>query len=372
MDYHYETQPNPNPLSWYLHNNSHWFHVFEVAVNHFVELIACWLLLVPLRKCWLIGAIIQITFQLILIVSGNLSFLNWLTMIPALAGLDDLFLARYLRFLFWPKEIATALKCQAHCLEEDKKQQQTGGWSYIQAFNPKQSSTKHAAYQCLALALTALIGVYSLPVVENLISPGQIMNTSFDNFRIVFFFFFFFMFVTNSVFEIVIYFLFCFSFEMQRHEVIFEVTHDSKVNKYSKWTEVIFKCKPGPLDRRPCVITPYHYRLDWQIWFAGFPPHSPFSGRNAWIFLFARQLLLAEKATLDLLDQSFVKAFYGDGTDNKTRAPTFIRAQMYLYQFTDDVSEKNWWKRTKTLDNYLPPIHLKDHQFQDILRQLGR
>jgi hypothetical protein len=44
QDYHYETQPVPNPLSWYLHNNARSFHAFEVAVNHGVELVAPWLL----------------------------------------------------------------------------------------------------------------------------------------------------------------------------------------------------------------------------------------------------------------------------------------------------------------------------------------
>ena len=34
------------------------------------------------------------------------------------------------------------------------------------------------------------------------------------------------------------------------------------------WLEYEFKCKPGAVDRLPCVITPYHYRLDWLMWFA--------------------------------------------------------------------------------------------------------
>lgn len=34
--------------------------------------------------------------------------------------------------------------------------------------------------------------------------------------------------------------------------------------------EYEFPCKPGRVDRRPCVITPYHYRMDWLMWFAAF------------------------------------------------------------------------------------------------------
>ena len=36
------------------------------------------------------------------------------------------------------------------------------------------------------------------------------------------------------------------------------------------WEEYQFRCKPGDPKRRPCVISPYHYRLDWLMWFAAF------------------------------------------------------------------------------------------------------
>ena len=32
------------------------------------------------------------------------------------------------------------------------------------------------------------------------------------------------------------------------------------------WAPLDFKCLPGTLDRRPCLVTPYHYRLDWETW----------------------------------------------------------------------------------------------------------
>ena len=46
-----------------------------------MELVFPFLLLVPFRKLRLAGGLIQIMFQLVLISSGNLSFLNWLTMV---------------------------------------------------------------------------------------------------------------------------------------------------------------------------------------------------------------------------------------------------------------------------------------------------
>lgn len=39
LDYHYETQPMPGPLSWYFHWSPEWTHKGGVLFNHFVELI---------------------------------------------------------------------------------------------------------------------------------------------------------------------------------------------------------------------------------------------------------------------------------------------------------------------------------------------
>src|SRR5436309_2522801 len=40
--FHYETQPIPNPLSWYVHFMPLWFHRGAVLFNHFTELVAPW------------------------------------------------------------------------------------------------------------------------------------------------------------------------------------------------------------------------------------------------------------------------------------------------------------------------------------------
>ncbi len=54
----------------------------------------------------------------------------------------------------------------------------------------------------------------------------------------------------------------------ERNEIIFEGSDDAVITPESQWKAYEFKCKPGDPFRRPCVISPYHYRLDWQIWFA--------------------------------------------------------------------------------------------------------
>ncbi len=86
--YHYETQPIPNPLSSLLHFMPQWFHQLGTLWNHFKS----WL---PrgspsgLAGCDMLQDSSLVSFQVILILSGNLSFLNWVTIIPALACFDD-------------------------------------------------------------------------------------------------------------------------------------------------------------------------------------------------------------------------------------------------------------------------------------------
>lgn len=54
-----------------------------------VELGASWLLLAPVRLLCMLGGGIQTAFQLAIIVSGNLSFLNHLTILPFIWCFDD-------------------------------------------------------------------------------------------------------------------------------------------------------------------------------------------------------------------------------------------------------------------------------------------
>jgi hypothetical protein len=95
MVFHYETQPVPNPLSWYFHHLPVWFHRLEVLFNHLVELIAPFFVFGPRRARHVAGAL-MVVFQVLLILSGNLSFLNWLTLTIAVACFDDGLLGRLL------------------------------------------------------------------------------------------------------------------------------------------------------------------------------------------------------------------------------------------------------------------------------------
>src|SRR5437867_5864614 len=95
LDYHYETQPIPNPLSRIMHFMPHWFQALGVLFNHLNELVAPWFVFTP-RRVRHVAGVLLLSFQVFLILSGNLSFLNYLTIVPILGCFDDSLLRRIL------------------------------------------------------------------------------------------------------------------------------------------------------------------------------------------------------------------------------------------------------------------------------------
>ena len=68
--FHYETQPLPNPLSWYFNQFPLIMHQLGALWNHFCELIVPWSLFAPRRwRRW--GGLFLIAFQTLLILSGR-------------------------------------------------------------------------------------------------------------------------------------------------------------------------------------------------------------------------------------------------------------------------------------------------------------
>src|SRR2546421_2967051 len=85
--YHHETQPMPNPLSWFFHNLPRPLHRLEVAANHFAQLVVPFLLFTPQPVASAAAGVIVAT-QLWLVLSGNFAWLNWLTIVLALPAVD--------------------------------------------------------------------------------------------------------------------------------------------------------------------------------------------------------------------------------------------------------------------------------------------
>ncbi|XP_073345914.1 lipase maturation factor 1 [Pagrus major] len=313
MDYHYETQPVPNPMSYYMHRSPWWFHRFETLSNHLIELIFPFFTFLGRRMCMVNGAV-QILFQVVLIVSGNLSFLNWLTIVPSLACFDDASLG----FLFHSR--GGAKQAVLEIQNEDAAGQ-----------TPKPTKGM-LMRRVVNVSLAVLIGYLSIPVVMNLLSSRQAMNTSFEPLRIV---------NTYGAFG---------SITKERTEVIFQGTlsQDPK-DPEAVWEEYQFLCKPGDVYRRPCLISPYHYRLDWLMWFAAFQTYE----QSEWVIHIAGRLLSNDSAVLSLLDHN---PFQGRET------PRWVRGEHFKYKFsqpgTSSAAQGKWWLR-KRIGAYFPPVNLE-------------
>ena len=85
LDFHFASQPLPTPLAWYAAALPVILRHLGVAATFVVEGPASWLLLCPLRGARHVGAALQVAFQVAIILTGNYTFFNALTIVLALA-----------------------------------------------------------------------------------------------------------------------------------------------------------------------------------------------------------------------------------------------------------------------------------------------
>ena len=304
--YHYETQPLPNPLSHWLHFRPHWFQKAGVLFNHLAELVAPWLVAWP-RIGRLAAGVVMLAFQLTLILSGNLSFLNWLTIVPILACFDD----GLLRHVLPGRLVRRAEHAAGEAVPSCAQAVATG-------------------------AMVIVVAALSVAPIRNLLSPGQRMNTSFDRLALV---------NTYGAFG---------SVGRLRPEIVFEGTRDDSPNPESEWRAYEFPCKPGDVMRRPCVVAPYQYRLDWQIWFAAMSTAE----RYPWTLHLVWKLLHNDRGALSLLANDP----FPEGP------PRWIRARLYRYEFA--AGNDAWWTRT-LVGEWLPPLSVDDLRLRRLLTAYG-
>jgi hypothetical protein len=301
--YHFETQPMPGPLSRWFHFLPHFFLKLGVWFNWLAELVAPLFVFGP-RIARHIAGIIIILLQVILIVSGNLSFLNWLTIIPALACFDDAFWSRLL------PHTLTRRATQAAKIAIPSRPMTITAWT-----------------------VTVIIGLLSIQPVINMLSPGQIMNTSFDPLSLV---------NTYGAFG---------SVGRERYNIVFEGTYDDIPTDSANWKEYPYKGLPTSLDQRPPQVAPYHLRFDWQMWFAamGTPDDYP------WTLTLIAKLLHNDPGALSL----FAANPFPD------KPPLYIRAVLYHYSFAPPGNPgRNYWTRQPIGAPWLPAMAADDPRLQ--------
>jgi hypothetical protein len=242
MEFHHETQPMPNPLSWFFHHLPRPIHRMEAVGNFVAQLVLPFGLFLP-QPFATVAALLLIGTQLYLVVSGNYAWLNWVTIVVMTAAIAD----PVVRLLLPLGAAAFAMPAP---------------WFVV----------------AVILLSVLVVGLSFFPV-RNLLSPNQAMNASFDPFRLV---------NTYGAFG---------SVSRVRDEVIVEGTFADDPGPTAEWREYGFKGKPGDVRRLPPQLAPYHLRLDWLMWFL---PLSAAYGER-WFVPFLTRLLEGDKPTLALL-----------------------------------------------------------------------
>ncbi|MET0391106.1 MAG: lipase maturation factor family protein [Polyangiales bacterium] len=238
--YHYETQPLPNLLSWYFHWLPRWVHRQGVVFSHFVQVVVPFGLFLPQPLSAAAGALI-IGHQLLLVVSGNYSWLNWLTIVLGFSAFGDSTLHALLGLDVSPMQPPTL------------------------------------AFSIVQYVLAAITLALSIQPTINLVQKQQRMNYCYNALHLV-----------NS------YGAFG-SVTRERYEIVIEGKSESDGNE---WKEYEFRGKPGDPRRLPPQVAPYHLRLDWLMWFQSL---YGFRDPERWFVRLVEKLLAGERAILGLL-----------------------------------------------------------------------
>jgi hypothetical protein len=385
---HFETQPIPNPMSAWFHHMPHVFHSTGVLFNHFVEVVCPFFVFGP-RKLRIIAGVSMLAFQGVLILSGNLAFLNWLTVIPVIACFDDDALLAVVPRRFrdrlrarlparvernpWQLWLTIALALAAILFFE--------GWFVVGAVTlvgpalflaitdwrkwlwPRLGRAD--ARQITLGCFCALVIFKSGRVVDNLTSlHHQDMNAAYDRLALV---------NTYGAFG---------SVGSERYELLIEGTLDADP-EHADWRAYELPCKPGDLSRRPCFLGPYHRRLDWLIWFAAMEPcewqivpnngeqvlacfftdedghRRAYRPRDPWWFHMVYKLLDGDRTIRELIA---VDPFAG-------KPPRWLRIRRARYHFASG-SNDAWWTRDEPTV-WLAPIALDTPGFSEALGFYG-
>ena len=237
MSFHYWTQPLPTPLAWYMSQLPAWFQQASTMTVFVCELLVPVLIWGP-RRVRRLAAYFAIGLQVLILMTGNYTFFNFLAIALCLFLFDDRSLPA--------RHTAT------------------------QARRTSPRLAIAVAVCILALSGSQLIatflGVNPMPrTVGRLAAPFGIMNT-------------------YGLFAVM---------TTERPEIIVQGSNDG-----ANWLDYSYRYKPGDVGRPPQWAAPHDPRLDWQMWFAAL---SSWRG-NPWFANFMVRLLEGSREVAGLMD----------------------------------------------------------------------
>jgi lipase maturation factor 1 len=315
---HYETQPIPTPVAWYVARLPLWFHKMSTAMVLAVELIAPWLVVGP-RRLRHFAASLLIGLQVLIALTGNYAFFNVIAIALCVTLLDDATLRRLVPALSGPLRGMSSNTASAA--------EQQGLFSVGRAFARAASLWPTLLAAGLAV-VTVPASVVILAGQLGITPPGTTvvapLMRAIDPLRSV---------NPYGLFAVM---------TTTRPEIIVEGSNDGVT-----WLAYEFADKVGDERRRPPWVAPFQPRLDWQMWFASLSEYD----REPWFQRFCVRLLEGSPSVLKLLARD---PFAG-------KAPRFVRSTLYQYRFAGASAHFKsgvWWTR-EPLAAYSPVLSLR-------------
>jgi predicted DCC family thiol-disulfide oxidoreductase YuxK len=304
LAFHYYTQPLPTPIAWHMYQLPLWFQKISVGFMYFIEIVVPFFIFAP-RRLRFFGGIMLIFLQLLIMLTGNYTFFNLLTIALCILLFDDSLFKAIL-----PSKYKSLIVSSPTYIKSDSR-------FSVKKFAAILFFVFMFSLGCIQVG-KAVVGYASMPrVFQSLIrwvSPYRLVN-SYGLFTVM----------TTS-----------------RPEIIIEGSNDGR-----DWKEYEFKYKPGDLKKPLPWVEPLQPRLDWQMWFAALGSYRA----NPWFTNFMLRVLEGSPDVLDLLEKN---PFPG-------RPPKYLRALVYEYNFTNPETRKKtgdiWTRELKGL--YLPVLSLR-------------
>lgn len=329
LNYHYYTQPIPNPVSYFVHQLPEWFDKLSVALMLVIELVMPFLIFTT-RNLRFIAAMSFIALMLVIAATGNYCFFNLLTAFICLWLLDDNQLKKIL-----PEKLSlkltpiTTIRGPGEIFQNFISQRleslnSIGKFETVKAIALRYGLLIFSALiimlDCYFIFVRSPIGLKFINPVVKQVSPWIKPIRHY--------------FINNP------YGLFA-TMTRSRREIVIQGSIEE-----GDWKDYEFYYKPQDPQAMPAQVAPYQPRLDWQMWFAALRPVPP-----PWFLKFVGRLLENKVEVTTLLKKN----------PFPDQAPKKIRAVIYDYRYTnfDEQSKtKAYWK-IKPLGLYLPPISLK-------------
>jgi lipase maturation factor 1 len=319
LDQYYQNGPLPNWIGWYVQQLPHGFQAAITLFTLTTELGLVWLMFFP-RRFRLVCFCIVTPFQLGIILTANLAFLNHLVLSLGILLLDDRFIlgiaGRVKALLgFAPGgEVAASLAAS-----ESKKAVEVASSvepAPVAAPVPKRlAAFRHGV--SIVVPAVFLTWVFYATLVELLMMFAGRLPVAMQPIAAL------------EPFRIADHYGLFAVMTRARYEIEFQGTADG-----SNWIQYPFRYKPQRVDEAPRIYAPYQPRFDWNLWFASLGIWREYP----WVVRTEALLLHGDPDVLSLFA----------GNPFPKSPPKEVRAVVWEYSFTDLSTKRAtgaWWRR---------------------------